>query len=98
MIETLEDIKKIVREFNLLNNDSDRVRYVKEHQPQMMFRLDSDWTGVEFCNISPELDEILEDDSDNDELYCLQDLDYSFGWSDSIMLLLTWAGIENESC
>ncbi len=98
MIETLEDIKKVVKGFNTLESDSDRIKYVKEHQPQMMLRLDNDWTGVEFCNVSPELDEILDNDREGSDLYSLTSLDNYLGCSDGIVSLLTWAGIENECC
>lgn len=95
-ITEIKEIEKIVKEFNSLKDDSKRINYIKENSDHMMLRLDNDWTGVEFYNVSEELDKLLDYDNYNEEIYTLNCLNDYLGWSDGIIMILNWAGIHCE--
>lgn len=94
MIKTLEQAKELANEYNFIDNDWDRLHFLKDHNQELMAILDNDCTMVEFQiddNVDNEVSELISDI----DLNSFDDYHY---WSDGCLLLFKFAGICAESC
>lgn len=86
---TKTEQKELVRQWNSLKNDKDRIKYLHDHKDVLKVVLDNDASWVEF---------IEEGDYDTDEDGKLKYFSQWFGNDDLVYDLFEFIGITAEGC
>ncbi len=90
-----EKFELLAKQFNALENDWNRLQFLKDHPEEMKAVLDNDVTMVELIQPNGINDDEWEFIVENIELNNFDDYHY---WSDGCILLFKFAGITAESC
>jgi len=90
MITSVKQAQKIADEFNLIDNDIDRLMFIKKHKDDLMVVLDNDDSWVNFQNISVD-DDVQEEAIE--EIH-LERFDDYFGNADGVNTLFEFIGID----
>lgn len=93
MITTIKQAKGLAKKFNALKTDKQRLVFLKEQHGNMRVVLDNDCTMVGF-NLDGFEDEVYELVIDIE----LDTFDEYHGWTDGVVELFKFAGIDVETC
>lgn len=94
MITSVKQALKIADEFNSIDNDLDRLRFIKKHKDSLIVVLDNDESWVNFQNISVD-DDVQEEAIE--EIH-LERFDDYFGNADGVNTLFEFIGIDYTGC
>ena len=93
-MKTIEHYKELAKQYNKINKDKDRLIFLKNHKEDTTVVLDNDRTEVSF---------LLPEDMDEDLQELIRDIDLNpfndyHGWTDAVVELFQFAGINAEVC
>jgi hypothetical protein len=91
-MKTIKEYKQLAKEFNACPGDYERLAFLKAHRDKFIVMLDNDSSHVDFK---------IPEDMDEDEVEIignirLDSFDNYHYWSDGVLILFAFAGIDAD--